>query len=80
VGLSDDHTVVRVTSTGTIRLAGRTLRLSEALAGRWVGCRPLGDHMLIAFRGFYVRELDLRTGAFQTVAPVAAAGVKRCPG
>jgi len=64
-----DHTVVRVASTGTIRLAGRTLRLSEALAGRWVGCRPLGDHMLIAFRGFYVRELDLRTGAFQTVAP-----------
>ena len=64
-----DHTVVRVAATGTIRLEGRTLRLSEALAGRWVGCRPLGDHVLIAFRGFYVRELDLRTGAFQPVAP-----------
>ncbi len=64
-----DHEVVRVSSAGTIRLRQRTLRLSEALAGRWVGCRVVGDHMLIAFRGYYVRELDLRTGTFQPVAP-----------
>lgn len=64
-----DHTVTRVTPAGTIRLHGRTLRLSEALAGRWVGCRPLGDHVLIAFRGHYVRELDLRTGALRPVTP-----------
>jgi transposase InsO family protein len=64
-----DHAVVRVSSRGTIRLRHRTLRLSEALAGRWVGCRVLDDHMLIAFRGSYVRELDLRTGALQPVAP-----------
>ena len=64
-----DHEVVRVSDRGTIRLQQRTLRLSEALAGRWVGCRRVGDHMLIAFRGYYVRELDLRTGNFQPVAP-----------
>lgn len=58
-----DHAVVRVNDHGRIQLNGRTYHLSKVLARRWVGCRLEGPHALIAFRGYYVRELNLRTGA-----------------
>lgn len=62
-----DHHVVRVSPAGTLRYRGHGWYLSEALAGRWVACRPLGDHALVAFRGHYLRELNLRT---RQVGPV----------
>ena len=56
-----DQQVVRVTTAGTVRYRGHTWYLSEALVGRWVACRALEDHALVAFRGHYLRELNLRT-------------------
>jgi transposase InsO family protein len=62
-----DHQVVRVTAAGTLRFRGHTWYLSEALAGRWVACRVLDDHALVAFRGHYLRELNLRTKRVEPV-------------
>lgn len=61
-----DHVVTPVNVNGAIHLDGRRYFVSHALAGRDVGCRHIGDRVLVCFRRHYVRELDLRTG--RTVA------------
>jgi transposase InsO family protein len=50
----------RVHQTGTIRVAGTTYFVSEALGGEDVACVPLADRILVIYRHMYVRELHPR--------------------
>jgi transposase InsO family protein len=50
----------RVHAQGSIRVAGRTYFISEALDGEDVACVPLEDRILVMYRHMYVRELHPR--------------------
>ena len=56
----DGLEIRRVHRHGTIRVAGATYFVSEALAGEDVACLPLASRILVVYRHMYVRELHPR--------------------
>ena len=48
----------RVDTGGWVRLKGKRLFVSEALAGEFVALEPVAQHLLVSYRKMYVREID----------------------
>ena len=73
-----DHRLVRVNTNGAIRYDGRLFFVCDALGAHWVGCHHVGDRVLVRFRDYYVRELDLRTGRTLPMLTPTAEVLGRC--
>src|SRR5512134_268668 len=56
------HDVRRLNANGALRYDHRGFYVSDALPHREVGCQQIGDRLLVSFRAFVVREINLRTG------------------
>ena len=57
-----DWTLVRVDHTGSLSHAGRRVFVCAALVGEWVATRRLDDVLVVQYRDYYIREVDLTTG------------------
>jgi transposase InsO family protein len=57
-----DQLVLRVNANGEIHYDRRRFFVSDALATKYVGCYPLGARLLVRFRDYPVRDIDLHTG------------------
>lgn len=68
--------VARLNTNGALTYDRRVFYISDALAHREVGCQQIGDRVLVTFRHFVVRELDLRTGT--TSRALAEIRPRRC--
>lgn len=66
-----DHQILRVNAGGAIRFDRRLFYVSDALALRDVGCQLIADRVLVTFRQYPVRELDLRRGRTARALPIA---------
>lgn len=63
------HDIRRLNANGALRYDRRVFYVSDALPHREVGCQQIGDRVLVSFRSFPVREINLRTGQTTRALP-----------